>query len=102
MTKRPYRPPRPCTWDGIEYCSIHAAARANNMLPSTLRARLARGLTGVNEVRWQHAKPCKWNGFEYDSISAAARANWISREGMMYRLRRGYTCDAELKGNQYN
>ena len=92
---------KPCTWNGIEYTSITAAAKANHVTKVTMHYRLGRGYTSDEDMRkvykgWKK-KPCTWNGIRYDSISAAARANYVAVVTMYQRLSKGYSCDADLK-----
>lgn len=87
-----------CTWNGIHYPSVSAAAKANNIGRHTMLYRLKCGYTCDEDMPGQgvEPKPCIWNGIEYKSIAAAAIANNISRYGMLYRIQRGYTSDSEL------
>lgn len=88
---------QPCAWNGIEYVSIAAAARANNVTDATMLKRLRTGYTCDNDlIGTTSPHKCAWNGIIYPSIIAAAKANGISRSVMKRRLRNGYVCDEDI------
>lgn len=66
-----------CTWNGDDYPSISAAARANNLNVCTLTHWLKLGFTCDAEVKFApyNAKQCEWNGIIYNSITEAAKGN---------------------------
>lgn len=90
-----------CVWNGIEYPSIAEAAIANNMRPSTLYARLSRGVTSESDMIGSKGNspktPCVWNGIHYPTIRQAAKALGIQQSSMRERLLKGYTRDEDLK-----
>lgn len=100
MSKSLFRPPVPCTWNGIEYRSMNEAAMALGICESTMRNRVLKGYTcdaDLNVTRRRVA--CEWNGVKFNTLQEAADANWISREGMWYRVvKRGYKSDADMQG----
>lgn len=85
-------------WNGVQYRSIYAAAKATGIGKSTLEYRIKQGYTCDAEVGlkgWRRI--VTWNGVQYPSISAAAKANFLTHAAMSIRLRNGYTCDEDLK-----
>jgi len=90
---------RHCTWNGVFYPSITAAARALGISVHTMRYRLAKKWTCDADVeRGGRSKPVYWNGVKYPSCDAAAKAHYISRAGMWYRVvKRGYKGDKDMR-----
>jgi hypothetical protein len=92
---------KPCKWNGIQYESISAAARAVGVTPEAMISRLERGYTCDEEIESainnDKRKPCVWNGVEYPSVSAAAEAVGISVGAMSARLRKGYSRDEDVR-----
>jgi hypothetical protein len=89
----------PCTWNGIQYPTIRAAAKTNGVTETAMRRRLSRGYAHDNEV-FRHeggSKPCVWNNVSYRSINAAARANGYVEEVLrVYVSDRGYKGDSDI------
>lgn len=88
-----------CSWNGIQYDSITAAARANGINSTTMRERLGNGYACDDDLipaGEQCNKPCVWNGVQYPSQKAAAKALGISKEGMKWRVAHGYTSDEDM------
>lgn len=88
-----------CVWNGIEYESISAAARAIGITPSALNFRYKLGYvkdSDVNSPEKNGSISCKWNGIEYHSIRAAAIANGVPDNVMLMRIRNGYTCEEDI------
>jgi hypothetical protein len=89
---------KPCIWNGIEYESISAAARATNRtVPSMIRL-LKSGYTCEADLKQSgpKAQSCTWNGIEYETIADAAEANHITYCAMRLRLINGQICDDDL------
>ena len=90
---------RSCEWNGVQYSSVKAAAKAIGITANTLQRRLWKGQVADSEVK-PHEKPISYNGVEYPSISAAARAHNITFTSMWHRIQKGYTNDSNLKDNR--
>lgn len=91
-----------CIWNGIEYLSIAAAARANGITPSTMLERLQKGYACDSDILGKgsiqaRAKIVIWNGIKYSSLSEAARICGINLSSMAERVSKGYTCDADVR-----
>lgn len=93
---------KPIEWGGIEYDSLRAAARANNISQTSMSRYIKCGFTCDDDVirRGEFLKiRCSWNGISYDSLGECAEANNITTSAMTLRLDRGYTCDADMPGS---
>lgn len=89
-----------CNWNGIEYPSMAAAARANGVNERTMRRRIAKGYTCDEDlgVSWlDQIKETTWNGITYRSLAEAAKSIGVPRTTLQHRLAQGYTCDSDLK-----
>lgn len=87
----------PCTWNGIEYPSIAAAARAIGVSLASLQERLERGYTCDADMVRGWKREITYNGVTYPSITEAAAAIGISLGAMDSRIRTGVFSDDELK-----
>lgn len=101
-TISPARRGQPVMWNGVRYKTLTAAAEANFITPSGMRARLDKGYTCDADMTGQGkylslCKPCEWNGVRYPSITAAAKARGVSHALMSLWRRKGYTCDGDVK-----
>lgn len=88
-----------CVWNGIEYPSIEAAARANNIGSTTMYKWLfgfRKSDPRYNVIFPKRDKETVWNGITYPSIAAAARANKVHPHSMRDRLKKGYSQDSDL------
>lgn len=88
-------------WNGSEYESLKAAAKAAGVKEATMSARVSKGYKCDTDmpgrgVNIPHSKTCVWNSVEYKSLAAAARANGKSKDTMAHLLSRGYTCDDDI------
>lgn len=92
------KPPKPTTWNGIQYESVTAAAEALGIERTTMRDRIERGYKQDSDVQTPppDPKPITWNGINYPSIAAAARALGITHRTLRERLGRGYTKDSDM------
>lgn len=89
---------RICTWNGVEYPSVTAAARALRIPRIRLSARLRAGHTADSDLTGVSV-PINYNGIQYKSITDAAQANNISISTMRGRIRRGYQSNSDMPGN---
>lgn len=87
----------PCTWNGKQYPSVNAAAKAIGISFKTMKNRLNKGYTCDDDMKRRFATPCEWNGKSYPSIREAARDNYISNVGLWFRIvKHGYKGDADM------
>lgn len=95
---------KPVTWNGVNYPSVAAAARACGIAKCSMQERLNNGYTRDSDMRIVSSlcKVTVWNGIEYPSVSAAARANGINKSTMQERVDKGYTSDKDLKSTRNN
>lgn len=90
---------KPFTWNGIEYPSQAAAARALGISPSAVRARTKAGYACDADIPLpgEHLhKPVTWNGIEYESMREAAVKTGHG-DSFWYYIKRGYTCDQDVR-----
>lgn len=86
-----------CKWNGIEYPSVLAAAKALGINDGTMQDRLDRGHTCDDDIQYSSDPvACEWDGVTYPSIHAAAAALRISVNAMHVRVKKGYKCDADM------
>jgi hypothetical protein len=88
-----------CTWNGVNYPSLSAAAEANNCATETIRRRLNSGWTCDEEVHDKGESgriPVIWNGVQYRSITDCAKENGMSTSALSSKLAQGYTCDSDI------
>lgn len=89
-------------WNGIEYPSVAAAAKANGISRQAMWERIRKGysltsdMIGTGRAEGMKRKVI-WNGVEYPSIAKAAAAHGITHAAMRYRVERGYTCDDDMR-----
>jgi hypothetical protein len=89
--------PKPCVWNGIEYLSVTAAAKANGFTQKNLSRYLSKGFKCNSDIRVNTAKPVIFDGVEYPSSRAAAKAHGITPSAMCVRLRNGTATTKDLK-----
>lgn len=85
----------PCTWDGVEYPSIGAAARATGRQPASMWYLLRMNYTGEADLK----KPrtgMEWEGKWYATIAQAVRATGEPYGAMRYRKHNGITSASQL------
>lgn len=82
---------KPCTWNGITYESIRAAAIANNVDHGLMSWRIRKGYTSDSDIG--ATITCEWNGIQYPSYDAAGRANNVDGATIARRISKGYTSD---------
>ena len=87
----------PCTWNGIHYVSITAAARACGITLVPMKKRLKKGYVCDGDLVNSHKIPCIWNGIEYSCLQAAATARGVVKQTMWKQFLQGYTCDADVR-----
>ena len=71
---------KPCTWEGVDYPSVSAAARACGISFSAMSERLMRRDRPKRPRRKPVHMPCEYNGQFYSTLAEAARALGISRD----------------------
>lgn len=71
---------KPCTWEGVDYPSITAAAKALGITHSAMSERLMRRDRPKRPRRKPCRRPCEYQGVCYDTLAEAARALGISRD----------------------
>ena len=71
---------KPCTWEGVDYPSITAAAKALGITHSAMSERLMRRDRPKASRRKPCRRPCEYQGVCYDTLAEAARALGISRD----------------------
>lgn len=88
----------PCAWNGIQYPSIAAAARANHIDPSAMWHRVNSGWTRDEEIGINpRSIPCVWNGIQYRSIERAAHAVGMPPSTLRLYLSKGYIGDQDIQ-----
>lgn len=94
--------PKPCTWNGIIYQSISAAARACGITPNSMCHRLAMGYTCDADVP-NRRLPLEftWECIRFPNASQAAKAFGHHPATMQYRKRHGWTCEADVPKNGF-
>lgn len=88
-----------CTWNGVNYPSLSAAAEAIGCSTTTMQRRLASGWTCDSEVhdKGESARiSVVWNGINYRSITECAESNGMSTNSMSAKLKQGYVCDGDV------
>lgn len=71
---------KPCTWGGVDYPSVSAAARACGITATAMTERLMRRDRPKRPRRKPVHMPCEYQGVCYDTLAEAARALGISRD----------------------
>ena len=71
---------KPCTWEGVDYPSITAAAKALGITPSAMTERLMRRDRPKRPRRKPVHMPCEYNGQFYSTLAEAARSLGVSRD----------------------
>ena len=71
---------KPCTWEGVDYPSVSAAARACGITATAMTERLMRRDRPKRPRRKPRRRPCEYQGVCYDTLAEAARALGISRD----------------------
>ena len=71
---------KPCTWGGVDYPSVSAAARACGITAAAMTERLMRRDRPKASRRKPRRRPCEYQGVCYDTLAEAARALGISRD----------------------
>ena len=71
---------KPCTWEGVDYPSITAAARACGISFSAMHERLMRRDSPKRPRRRPVHMPCEYKGQFYSTLAEAARALGVSRD----------------------
>lgn len=71
---------KPCTWGGVDYPSVSAAARACGITAAAMTERLMRRDRPKRPRRKPRRRPCEYQGVCYDTLAEAARALGISRD----------------------
>lgn len=84
---------KPCAWNGVEYPSQKAAAKAVGITTHAMHSRLIRGYTCDADM--PRDKPTIWNGILYPTITEASKAIGVSKESLSKWLRNGWTCDLD-------
>ena len=69
-----------CTWEGVDYPSVSAAARACGITAAAMTERLMRRDRPKRPRRKPVHMPCEYNGQFYSTLAEAARALGISRD----------------------
>ncbi len=87
---------KPTPWNGVQYPSQSAAARAKGVALTTMQRWIAKGYTCDADVP-EYEKPTPWNGIEYPSQREAARAKGVDPATMHTWIAKGYTCDDDVK-----
>ena len=90
---------KPCVWNGIEYESLSAAAKANGVAQSTMGTRIAKGYIRDGNIKigpGAYTVPCEWNGVDHHAIVDAAKHNRVYYNKMHWRIRTGKTSDKDL------
>lgn len=82
------------TYEGVEYRSHSALARAYGVEPGIFRERLARGCS--MEVALQRDVPIVYQGVSYASRTELARAYNVDVRRFFYRLNLGYSIEDAL------
>ena len=83
---------KPITYQGKEYPSIAALAKAYGLSEHLCRVRLQRGIP--LEKSLGHGKRITVNGTEYASMNEAAKALGISYSALFIRIKKGLPLDA--------
>lgn len=81
----------PVTYDGFDYPSISALARAYHVTPKTAKKRLEDGLPMHAETRGRTQMPLRYNGLPYASIRELADAHGVNYDRLKYALKRNDT-----------
>ena len=71
---------KPCTWEGVDYPSITAAAKALGITHSAMSERLMRRDRPKRPRRKPAHMPCEYNGQFYSTLAEAARSLGVSRD----------------------
>lgn len=71
---------KPCTWGGVDYPSVSAAARACGITATAMTERLMRRDRPKRPRRKPRRRPCEYQGVCYDTLAEAARSLGISRD----------------------
>ena len=71
---------KPCTWEGVDYPSITAAAKALGITHSAMSERLMRRDRPKRPRRKPAHMPCEYNGQFYSTLAEAARSLGLSRD----------------------
>lgn len=71
---------KPCTWEGVDYPSITAAAKALGITHSAMSERLMRRDRPKRPRRKPVHMPCEYNGQFYSTLAEAARSLGVSRD----------------------
>ena len=71
---------KPCTWEGVDYPSITAAAKALGITPGAMSERLMRRDRPKRPRRKPVRMPCEYNGQFYSTLAEAARSLGVSRD----------------------
>ena len=71
---------KPCTWEGVDYPSITAAAKALGITHSAMSERLMRRDRPKRPRRKPRRRPCEYQGVCYDTLAEAARSLGVSRD----------------------
>lgn len=71
---------KPCTWEGVDYPSITAAAKALGITHSAMSERLMRRDRPKRPRRKPVRMPCEYNGQFYSTLAEAARSLGVSRD----------------------
>lgn len=66
---------KPCTWEGVDYPSITAAAKALGITHSAMSERLMRRDRPKRPRRKPVHMPCEYNGRFYSTLAEAARSS---------------------------
>ena len=69
-----------CTWGGVDYPSVSAAARACGITAAAMTERLMRGDRPKRPRRKPRRRPCEYQGVCYDTLAEAARSLGVSRD----------------------
>jgi len=88
-----FKPPRKCSFDGVEYPSLVAAGKALGITPQAVWQRIKNRERGL---KVPYKTPCTVGGVQYESISAAGRALGIGTETLRKRLERAKAKGVEL------
>ena len=71
---------KPCTWEGVDYPSITAAAKALGITHSAMSERLMRRDRPKRPRRKPVHMPREYNGQFYSTLAEAARSLGVSRD----------------------